>query len=363
MLRIRLHALTLKPLWLPLRAPLVTARERYLAREGLLLMLEDEEGRCGLGEAMPLPSFGTETLASTVDILGRFASRIAGKEVGSTPGEVDAFLRDLGGLSAVPAARHGLEVALLDLAGQVRGLPIRALLGAPPVELIRVNALLAGPTMELLARQARAARDEGFGVVKVKIGGHVLARDEEALAAVRKGGGEEIRVRLDPSAAWTEAEAIEALGVLARFDPELCEQPVAASEIASLGRVRAQVRIPIAADEALAEPGAAEALLNAGEGPRVDALALKPMVLGGLLPALELARRAARVGVASYVTSSLDGPVARTAAVHLAAALPPSPYVHGLAVGALFCDPGPEWLQPRGGAIAVPTGPGLGRVQ
>ena len=360
---IRLRALTFKPLWLPLKVPLVTARMHVQLREGLELMLEDEEGRRGLGEVTPLPMFGTETLSVSAGILARLAPRLAGQEVGTETGDVDAFLNKLAGVAGVPAARHGLELALLDLVSQARGLPLRALLGGAPLESIRVNALLTGKTPVDLAKQARAARDDGFEVVKLKVGGRALEQDVEALAAVREAAGEDVKVRIDANASWTEAEAIEALGALARFKLELCEQPVAAGELDAFRRVRARVPVPLAADETLAQPGTLASLLEGEGGPCVDALVLKPMVLGGLLPALELARRAARVGVGSYVTSSIDGPVARAGAVHLAAALPLAPYAHGLAVGMLFCEPGPEWLRPKRGTLTVSAEPGLGHLR
>ena len=51
-----LHALRLEMV-----NPLKTARGTYGAREGFVVRLEDEEGRVGQGEAMPLEEFGTES--------------------------------------------------------------------------------------------------------------------------------------------------------------------------------------------------------------------------------------------------------------------------------------------------------------
>ncbi len=84
------------------------------------------------------------------------------------------------------------------------------------------------------------------------------------------------------------------------------------------------------------------------------------MVLGGLLPALQLAREAADQGLEAYVTSSLDGVIARAGATHLAAALPSGRYASGLGVGHLFktralrASPSGRWRAasrfPRAGA-------------
>jgi L-alanine-DL-glutamate epimerase-like enolase superfamily enzyme len=93
----------------------------------------------------------------------------------------------------------------------------------------------------------------------------------------------------------------------------------------------------------------------------VDLLVLKPMVLGGLWRSLEIARRAHARGVGSYVSSSLDGVVARGAAAQLAAVLPSADWASGLAVGRLFRgEPARHPIAPRNGWIQLSGAPGLG---
>jgi L-alanine-DL-glutamate epimerase-like enolase superfamily enzyme len=141
---------------------------------------------------------------------------------------------------------------------------------------------------------------------------------------------------------------------LARLSVELCEQP--SLEVDSLRRLRGATPVAIAADESV--PRSDGELLDA-----VDALVLKPMVLGGLLPALTWARRARAHGLRALVTTSLDGTLGRLGAAQLAAALladGPMPDA-GLATGHLLendvCeDPAP----PARGRIALPESPGLG---
>jgi L-alanine-DL-glutamate epimerase-like enolase superfamily enzyme len=95
----------------------------------------------------------------------------------------------------------------------------------------------------------------------------------------------------------------------------------------------------------------------------VDAVVLKPMVLGGILPALRWARRARQHGLRVIVTTSLDGAIARLGAAQLAAALLAQGALPdaGLATGRLLAndvceDPAP----PMHGRIALPSTPGLG---
>ncbi|WP_309891767.1 o-succinylbenzoate synthase [Archangium sp.] len=340
----------LRPLRLEFIKPLKTARATYGAREGFVVKLRDEEGRLGQGEAMPLPEFGTESLSECERALNAHLCMLP-LPLGEGWGE---------GLRTVPpAARHALEQALLDLQAQRQGVPLSHLLCAEARSEVQVNALLGAQTPEALAAEAHRAVSEGYETLKLKVAGRPVEEDEARLAAVRESVGPTIRLRVDANGAWKESEAGPALERLSRYDLELCEQPVAAEEHEALVRLQEHAPCALAADESLTLPESLQFLLQSPA--TVKILVLKPMVLGGLLPTLELARRAAKRGMEAYVTSSLDGVIARAGAAHLAAALPSGRYASGLGVGHLFAnEPENHPFRPVGGRIRLPTRPGLG---
>jgi o-succinylbenzoate synthase len=348
------------PLRLELVQPLKTARGTYGAREGFVVRLEDEEGRVGQGEAMPLPEFGTESPSDCEQALRKHLSQLRGTT--PLPRQLPLPLGEGWGEGLPPghpAARHAVEQALLDLLSQRRGLPVSRLLSEEAREEVQVNALLGAQSPEALAEEARQAVAEGYETLKLKVAGRPLAEDEARLRAVRKAVGPDVHLRVDANGAWTEEEARRALDTLSGFQLELCEQPVAAEAAEALCRLRASAPCPLAADESLALPEALREIL--GSTPTVNILVLKPMVLGGLLPTLALAREAARRGLEAYVTSSLDGVIARAGAAHLAAALPSGRYASGLGVGHLFKDePENHPFRPVRGRILLPRTPGLG---
>ena len=371
-----LHALRLEMV-----NPLRTARGTYEAREGFVVRLEDEEGRVGQGEAMPLEEFGTESPGACERALEELLAKLRGTTLRGTtplpPGEgrgegatdprLDPRILPLplgegwgeGLPTRTPAARHGVEQALLDLLAQRRRVPLNQLLSSDARSSLHVNALLGAATPEALAEEARRAVAEGYETLKLKVGGRPLPEDLARLSAVRDAVGAAIRVRVDANGAWTEPEARAALKALSRYGLELCEQPVAPENTEALARLSEHSPCPLAADESLALPEATQHILN--NPGTVGILVLKPMVLGGLLPTLSLAREAARRGMEAYVTSSLDGVIARAGAAHLAAALPSGRYASGLGVGHLFKDePGNHPFRPVGGRIELPRKPGLG---
>ena len=348
-----LARLRVEPLSLRLRAPLRTAHAEYRAREGFLVRAEAGHGATGWGEAMPLPEFGTEDVVTCGRALAAAAEALAGVVLDAVE-DVGFELRQAP-LGDAPAARHAIELALLDLLARDARLPLARLLAPRPRPFVRVNALLAERDPVALREEARAARAQGFTTAKLKVGGAPLAEDLARVEAALTGGA---RARLDAHGAWA---AETARAVLRSLPPgvELCEQPLPARDVEGLRGLQREVPCLLAADESLGVPGAEDALLRGS--PAVGVLVLKPMVLGGVLPALALARRAAACGVASYVTSALDGVVARAGAAHLGAALPGARFASGLAVGALFADepPGHPFV-PRAGRIPLPSGAGLG---
>jgi o-succinylbenzoate synthase len=352
----------LEPLRLELARPLRSARAVYTVREGFRLRLVDEVGRVGQGEAMPLPEFGTESLDRCERVLRTFV------EASSS-----LFLFDtLEGIQRVglargrpyaPTARHAMELALLDLLAQRVQVPLCRLLNHQARGRVRVNALLTANEPEALAKEALESRAAGFWTLKLKVAGRPLEEDEARVRAVREAVGEGVKLRLDANGGWSEQEAAQALDRLALYQPELCEQPVPAEEVEALARLQLRAPFPLAADEALVVPERLPALLETASGkPAVRLLVLKPMVLGGVLAALEMAQLAAKAGVGSYVTSALDGVVARAGAAHLAAALPSGRFASGLGVGKLFVreEPAEHPFHVDGDSIHLPEAPGLG---
>ena len=110
--------------------------------------------------------------------------------------------------------------------------------------------------------------------------------------------------------------------------------------------------MPVAADETASEPGALG-------GDVADAVCLKVSAAGGISGLLAEAELARSGGTLVYVASTLDGPLGIAAGVHCAAALGVA-LPCGLATLDRFPEVEPGILAPREGAIAVPTGPGLG---
>ncbi|MDH3212622.1 MAG: o-succinylbenzoate synthase, partial [Myxococcales bacterium] len=260
---------------------------------------------------------------------------------------------------SAPAARAAADAALHDLVGRAEGRSVAEILagrGRTPKARIPVNALVSGRSEADVEARARLAVAAGFGTLKLKVGLDPEA-DLARLAAARRACNPATRIRVDANGAWSEEEAKRMLERLARFAPEMVEQPVPANDLDAFARLRRVSALPLAADESAASEAAVRRVLAGG---CADVLVLKPPVLGGLRAARRIALAARRAGVDVVVTSLLDSGIGLAAAAHLAASLPGSRYAFGLATQGLLADDLTEPIDLLDGALRLPGGAGLG---
>ncbi|MGB1016518.1 MAG: mandelate racemase/muconate lactonizing enzyme family protein, partial [Nannocystaceae bacterium] len=253
--------------------------------------------------------------------------------------------------AGLPApVRHGVVTAALDLLAHTISKPLAQLLGATTRRSVPIAAVVSTP------EAAASAVARGIGCLKVKAGVDSPTHDLERIAAIRQAAPH-ARLRVDANGAWTRELARDIGQALAPMSLEWIEQPLAASDITGLCRLRSQISTPIAVDETLADPGFRAAALAKRAG---DVLVLKPSAIGGVFACLDLHAEAQRCGLASCISFAWTSAVGQHAALHLAAALPgplqvcglANPWARDVAQGAC--------ATPDGGGLCVPQTPGLG---
>jgi len=309
----------------PFREPYATSSAVVTERELVLLRLESADGFAGYGEAAPFEPYDGIPLERAIATLSRHSR-------GRRP----------------PQARAAVEMARLDLDARREGRPV----GEPGADAIPVNRTLsAGPPEEVAARAAEGVH-EGYSCFKLKVG---LPDDEERVAAVREAIGSWPALRLDANGAWSVDEAVAAIRRLEGHDLQFVEQPCRTLE--ELAEVRARVSAPIAADESVAT---AEDVRRAAELEACDVVNVKLAPSGGFEAAREALHAADELGIAAFLSSTLDGPWGIAASLQLAAAERLS-LACGLATLELFdAELARAIPPPKGGLLSVPQGPGLG---
>lgn len=238
-------------------------------------------------------------------------------------------------------------------------LAVHAALGAACGGLPELMGVARGPvgtditvsvdSPEAMASAACQRAEEGFEVLKLKLGGGGgssgrgisgggssgggssgdgaeadVARVRAVAEAIRPG----VRVRLDANQAWTAGEALGVLRALERLGirPELIEQPVPADDLAGLAAVRRHGTVPVLADESV---HSARDALRVAEAGAADLVNVKLAKCGGLRAARDVVATAQACGLGVLVGCMLEPASTVAVAAYLALSLPGG-YAHDL---------------------------------
>ena len=332
-------ALQLHPYAIPLSRPWKCARGDTVMRRGWLIRIEDEEGAHGWGETAGLPGAGTETAAQAEPALRQAMALLPGLTTEEARGRLPDRTR--------PAARCGLECALLDLEARRAGLPLFRHLRPDAAPQVRVNAF-AGAVDAGLGERLAAARKQGFTVAKLKLATAPLENELPLFFRAMEQLPAGLSLRLDVNRGWSTAEAERTLPLFADLPIEALEEPASDADGPALARLQGMVGFSLALDESLAR-WPEDAPLP------VRRQILKPMVVGGPSRVLGLALRPR---TESIVTASVDTAVGLWLSAHIGAALG-NGLAHGLDTA--------SWLSrllgpaPRpGDTLRLAETPGLG---
>jgi O-succinylbenzoate synthase len=317
----RISAIELYDLTLPLATPFVISGGTMCERRSLVVVLRDEAGHAGYGESPPfeLPFYSEETLVSARDLLTRvLIPRIEGHAFDGPEG-IDAALRV--GVRGNPFARAALETAAWDLeaAQHDTGLAQRlgSRLGATPAAEIPCGVALGIPLdrrASTLARQVEAAVERGYRRVKIKV---MPGWDEAPVRAAREAlAGTRLPLTVDANGAY-EWPAHEAnLRQLDEQELLYIEQPLPPDELVGHAELSHRLRTPICVDETLRDARAARQIV-ALDGPRI--WNLKVHRVGGLSEALRIQQIAVRHGVTLWAGTMPESGLGSQAAIAMAA--------------------------------------------
>ena len=317
----RIAQVELYSLELPFAEPFIISGGRIDARRSLIVLLRDDQGHVGYGEAAPdeLPFYSEETLGSARDLIPRvLVPRIAGRDF-DAPEAVDAVLREH--VRGNPFARAGVETAAWDLEANRRGTGVAQLvagrLGVAPGASFTCGVALGIPEdrrPETLTRRVYEALQHGYRRVKIKV---APGWDEVAVPAARAGmAGTDLPLTVDANGAYIWPEHERALRALDDVGLLYIEQPLAPEELVGHARLAHTLRTPICLDETLRDAGTARQIV-ALDGPMV--WNIKVHRVGGLTEACRIYRTAADCGARVWAGTMPESGIGSQAGLAIAA--------------------------------------------
>jgi len=211
---------------------------------------------------------------------------------------------------------------------------------------------------DALRAAARARVDDGFGVLKVKVGTDA-GTDIARVLAVRDAVGPGPVVRLDANQGWSAREAVRVISELedAGAGVELVEQPVRAADLDGLAWVTDRVRTPVMADESVFSVRDLTAVIQRRAA---DLVNVKLAKAGGIIPARTLLELARAHEMGTMVGSMMETHVGVGAAASVVAALGTTVVNDLDAAWWATAAPVSGGLRYEGGTVVLPDSPGLG---
>jgi glucarate dehydratase len=259
-----------------------------------------------------------------------------------------------------------IEMACLDLAGKRLGVPAHALLGGAIRDKVAFASYLfyryeangvggeTGPE-EIVAHARDLKARHGFRTHKLKGGHFSVEHDVEVFTALADAFPED-RVRLDPNGVWSVEESIRVGRAIAELSNDYFEDPTWGLE--GMRRVREGQPVPTATNMVVVN---FEQLAQCIRHDLVDVILLDTTFWGGLRQAVKAGQVLESFQRSAAVHSSGELGIQLASMLHLGAVLPnlnfaADAHYHHLTDDILAGGK----LAYVDGAIAVPTGPGLG---
>ncbi|MET8278081.1 galactonate dehydratase [Micromonospora sp. NPDC005174] len=227
-----------------------------VAPRWLFLKITTDDGVVGWGE--PVVEGRAETVRAAIGELSDLL-------IGSDPMRIEDHWQVLtrGGFyrggPVLSSAVAGIDQALWDIAGKVRGAPVHELLGGPVRDRVRMYGWAYGDTAEQVAESAATAIAAGYTAVKIAPPGAMAFLDTPAgvksvvdlLAKVRDAIGPDNDVAIDLHGRASIAASRRLLPLLEPYLPLFVEEPLRPEYSGDIARIVTATALPIATGERL----------------------------------------------------------------------------------------------------------------
>jgi muconate cycloisomerase len=336
-------------------------KNAYLSKslvKGAVVRITASGGILGCGSIEPTPGYSKESVEGCLRVL---ESRLAPLVTGLDPTNVHQILNTIEpAVAGYYEAKAAIEMACVDVAARVAGVPAHAYLGGAVKERLHFNAWIGILPPDEAARETLHWKEQGFRSAKVKVGGDIHA-DRDRVAAIRDAVGPDFELRIDANAGYDAETSIRLAQMVAPYRLQLFEQPVPDHDLAGMARVRREANalgLPIMADESVSDHASLIRIIKADAA---DIVKVKVMKQGGMLNTRRMIATAEAAGIRCVLGHGFGlGP--HTVAEIMVAATSNN-VIDGLeCVGPLKTreDVIAERLDLSGGSLALPGGPGLG---
>lgn len=278
----------------------------------VLVRLETDNGLYGFGEAAPFELVTGESLETVLDALEAFRPSLIGLDPSCI--ELAHFRMDMLAPKATSAIA-AVDMALYDILGKAMEVPVYKLLGGFQNQ-VQSDITIGIDTPEKMAMDAKRYTDQGFRILKVKVGIDV-EQDIESLWAIRRMVGNHVIIRVDANQGYDESSAKRAVEEFDKIGIKAVEQVFPWQDMEASARLRKISPIPLMLDESIHLPADAA---RACKMDAADILNIKLMKCGGLYRGMQINAIAEASHVSCMVGCMMESRLGIAAGLSLVAA-------------------------------------------
>ena len=294
-MKLTVKSIRARPVVVPLKRPVVSKVGLFHDWPLILIDLYTEEGVVGHSYLEPYLKQSMRYLVAAIEDLAALAK-------GQPVAPLDAYRRGLGSLHLVGRegvsliAVSGLDMAAWDALAKAAGMPLAVFLGGSvgPVPAYNSNGLWLTPVEKHAAEAAALVAEGGFTGLKLRLGRERLDEDLAAIAAVRKGAGDDVKLMCDFNQGLTLGDALVRCHALDGEGLYWFEEPTTYDNIPGYAQLARELKTPVQLGENFYGPRMLYQALLAGAG---DYVMPDMMRIGGVTGWLRAAGITAAAGV------------------------------------------------------------------
>jgi O-succinylbenzoate synthase len=347
----RISAIELYVIEMPLKSPFVTRIGTVKDREGIIVKITNKDGISGFGEcvAFSTPWYTEETVETCLHMMTDFLIPLLQNILINHPENAFSLFKMIRRNNMAKAA---LETALWDLYAKSHSQPLSVSLGGTRKE-IAAGVVVATDSTVKAIQQIEDYLKDGYKRVKVKIDPN---QDYSFLAEIRKVYPD-LPIIADANSAYSLKD-IDRLKALDEFNLLMIEQPLGADDIIDHAVLQKEIQTPICLDESIVSFEDAKKAIQLGSCKVIN---IKVGRVGGLSEAKRIHDYCYERDIPVWCGGMIEFGISRAHNIALAS-LPGFSIPGDISASNRFWEEDiitPE-VNVEKGNISVPEGPGIG---
>ena len=347
----KLSAIHLYVIKMPLKSPFLTHLGAVTDREGIIIEVRDEDGVSGFGEgvAFSSPWYTEETVETSLHMLTSFLIPLLEKNQLKHPQEVSGLFKSV---RRNHMAKAAVETAIWDLYAKRKKQSLATLIGGTQKK-IPAGVVVATDSTENALKQIEGYLKDGYQRFKIKINPQL---DLTFLRDIRRHYPD-IVLMADANSAYSLKE-IDRLKALDEFELLMIEQPLAHDDIIEHAILQKEIQTPICLDESIVTFEDARKAIELGSCKIIN---IKIGRVGGLSEAIRIHDYCFERNIPVWCGGMIEFGVSRAHNIALAS-LPGFSIPGDISASSRFWEEDiilPE-VTVKDGWVDVPVGPGIG---